>query len=182
MLLNKIYLFLLTIIIASICLNTKNYSQDNPPRLSPKAFVGQTVGYTDIVIKYGRPGVKERKLWGELVPYNEVWRTGANEATTIEFSSDVKLNGHKVPAGKYSLFTIPTENEWIIIINKVDKQWGAFKYDEKEDLLRFKVKPQPNKFVERLNFSFSYIGPYTANIIFEWARLNVSFEVNSKQE
>ncbi|MDX1702488.1 MAG: DUF2911 domain-containing protein, partial [Melioribacteraceae bacterium] len=92
-------------------------AQNNLPRLSPKSFVGQTIGYTKVMINYGSPGVKERSIWGGLVPYGEVWRTGANEATTIEFDSDVFIEGNKVAAGKYSLFTIPGEDKWTVILN-----------------------------------------------------------------
>ena len=86
--------------------------------------------------------LKKEKFGVSLVPYNEVWRTGANEATTIEFDNDLFIEGNKVLSGKYSLFTIPNKMEWIIILNKVYEQWGAFKYNEEEDLIRFKVKPE----------------------------------------
>ncbi len=155
-------------------------SQDEPPRLSPKASVSQVVGYTEITITYCRPGVKGRQIWGELVPYNEVWRTGANEATTIEFGDDVMVEGNKVPKGKYGLFTIPGKEEWTIILNKIWDQWGAFNYDPSEDFLRFKVKPQKSDFTERLLFTFEYVSPYSANIVIEWKELEVPFLVETK--
>ena len=130
------------------------FAQVDLPRLSPKASVSQTIGYTNITIDYGRPGVKERTIWGGLVPYNQVWRTGANEATTIQFTTDVTVNGEKVPAGKYSLFTVPTPDMWTVVFNKVDKQWGAFNYKQEDDLLRFDVKPERGAFTERLLFTF----------------------------
>jgi len=155
-------------------------AQNNLPRLSPKSFVGQTVGYTKVIINYGSPGVKERSIWGELVPYGEVWRTGANEATTIEFDSDIYIEGNKVPAGKYSLFTIPSKEEWTIILNKIYDQWGAYKYDEDEDLLRFKVPQLSNHHVERLTFRFQYKDAYRSDVILEWAKIKISFEINSE--
>lgn len=154
--------------------------QNNLPRLSPRALVGQTVGYTNIQIEYGSPGVKNRTIWGELVPYDEVWRTGANEATTIEFDKDVYISGNRVPAGKYSLFTIPSKKKWTVILNKVDDQWGAFKYEKAEDLLRFKVTPLENRFTDRLLFTIEYIDAYKANVILEWEKLRISFPINTE--
>ena len=155
-------------------------AQNEPPRLSPKASVSQVVGYTEVAVVYSRPGVKDRKIWGGLVPYNEVWRTGANEATTIEFSDDVTVEGHKVPKGKYGLFTIPGEKEWTIILNKTWDQWGAFNYDKSQDLVRFKVKPQKSDFTERLLFTFDYVSPYSENVVIEWNELKVPFLVETK--
>lgn len=159
--------------------NSSIFSQDNVPRLSPRSFVGQTVGYTNIEITYGSPGAKGRTIWGELVPYNKVWRTGANEATTIEFDKEMVIEGNNVSSGKYSLFTIPNKDSWTIILNKVYEQWGSYRYDQMEDLLRFKVYPKPNHYVERLSFGFEYKGPYKSNINFEWENLKFSFEINS---
>src|SRR5436190_20179097 len=96
------------------------------PRVSQKATVSQRVGLTDVSITFSRPGVKGRTIWGGLVPYNQVWRTGANEATTFSVSDDVKINGQPLPAGSYSLHTIPGKDSWTIIFNKVDKQFGSF--------------------------------------------------------
>lgn len=170
-----ISLFLLSVLIAA-----NSFAQDEPPRLSPKATVSQVIGYTEVSIVYSRPGVKDRDIWGGLVSYNEVWRTGANEATIIEFVDDVTVEGHKVPKGKYGLFTIPGEKEWTIILNKTWDQWGAFNYDETQDFLRFKVKPRKSNFTERLLFTFDYVSPYSANIVIEWKDLAVSFLVETK--
>ena len=155
-------------------------AQDNLPRLSPKSFVGQTVGYTKVIINYGSPGVKERSIWGGLVPYGEVWRTGANEATTIEFDSEILIEGKKVPEGKYSLFTIPGKDEWIIILNEVYDQWGAYKYDKDKDILRIKVPQQSNHHVERLTFNFEFKDAYRSDVIMEWAKIKISFEIDSE--
>lgn len=147
------------------------------PRLSPNASVSQSLGYTTIIINYCRPAVLERKIWGALVPFNQVWRTGANEATTIQFTTDVIIGGAKVAAGRYSLFTIPAENEWTIILNKVDDQWGAFLYNPKDDLLRFKVKPEKATYFERLQFSFSHITDNSVTVDINWESLQISFRI-----
>lgn len=147
------------------------------PRVSPNASVSQTVGYTNITINYCRPAVHARKIWGELVPYNKVWRMGANEATTIQFTTDVYVEGNKIPAGKYSLFTIPTEKDWTIIINKVDKQWGAYNYKQEEDLVRFKVKPVESAFAENLCYSFDNLTSSSASIFVRWENLKIAFKV-----
>src|SRR5687767_15707867 len=140
-------------------------AQVRTPRPSQKASVMQTIGVTDVTITYSRPGVKGRKIWGDappgapagtatlddararakdapIVPYGHVWRTGANEATLFEVSDNVTINGQPLPAGRYSLHTIPGPTEWTIIFNKDDGQWGSFTYDEKKDALRVKAKPQ----------------------------------------
>ncbi len=176
---NKILIYNQIFLLLFLFTAKNNAQKKEPPRLSPKAFVGQTIGYTDVKITYGTPGVKGRKIWGGLVPYGKVWRTGANEATTIEFSTDVMVNGHPVPKGKYALFTIPNPDEWTIILNKVADQWGAFKYDPKEDLLRFKVKPVEHEFRERLMFSIDYKTPYSADVNIDWEKLRVSFTIDT---
>ena len=158
---------------------TITFAQKNLPRLSPKCYVGQTIGYTNVEINYSSPGVKNRSVWGKLVPYNTVWRTGANEATTIEFHNDVSINGKNIPSGKYSIFTIPSEKEWTVILNNTYDQWGAFKYDKKHDLIRFKVVPQKNNFVERLKFNFVFKEPYISEVQMEWETIKISFEIKS---
>ncbi|MDR3665784.1 MAG: DUF2911 domain-containing protein [Ignavibacteriaceae bacterium] len=153
-------------------------------RVSPKAGVFQTIGITDVNVSYSRPGVKNRKIWGELVPYNKVWRAGADEATKITFSTDVMIEGKKLPAGAYSFFAIPGENEWTLIFNKVADQWGAFTYNEAEDALRIKVKPVSNSNHEWLLYSFTDMTPPAApnsallNLI--WEKLEVSFKIEGK--
>lgn len=147
------------------------------PRISQKASVMQRVGLLDVIINYSRPNVKGRKIWGDLVPYNQVWRAGADEATTISFSEDVSLNGNKLPAGKYAFFTIPTQNEWTIIINKVAKQWGAFNYDQSKDILRFNVKPEETEFTESMGYCFSDVTTNSVRINLSWEKLRISFTV-----
>jgi hypothetical protein len=147
------------------------------PRLSPGASVSQTVGLTDISVTYSRPGVKERTIWGGLVPYNKMWRTGANEATKITFSDDVKINGQALPAGSYSLFTIPGESGWTVIFNKNTELAGTNGYDEKEDALRIQVKPQAAEFVERMEFVFTDLKDNSTTVALHWEKLMVPFTV-----
>ena len=124
-------------------LSNQSFAQnDKKVRVSPKAAVIQAVGFTEVRIDYNRPGVKERIIWGGLVPYNKVWRAGANEATKFTFSTDVKINGKTLKAGSYSFFIIPSTEQWTLIFNKVADQWGAFEYNEAEDALRFEVTPE----------------------------------------
>jgi hypothetical protein len=111
------------------------------PAASPACTLKQRVGFTDITVVYSRPGVKGRTIFGGIVPYGQVWRTGANQATKISFSTPVKLEGTDIPAGTYALFTIPGENEWTIIVNKNTNQWGSIQYNTNDDLVRFKVTP-----------------------------------------
>jgi hypothetical protein len=149
------------------------------PRVSQKQSVTQTVGLTDITITYSRPGVKGRQIWGALVPYDQVWRTGANEATTIAFSDDVTINGQPLPKGTYSLHTIPGKDEWTIIFNKVANQWGSFTYDAAQDALRVKAKPHRDEFRESLSFDIPEVKPDSAIFAIHWENLAVPFTVNT---
>jgi Protein of unknown function (DUF2911) len=149
-------------------------------RVSPKAGVFQTIGITDVNVSYSRPGVKDRKIWGELVPYNKVWRAGADEATKITFSTDVVIEGKKLPAGAYGFFAIPGENEWTLIFNKVADQWGAFTYNESEDALRIKVKPVAYSNHDWLLYSFTEMTPTTAQLNLIWEKLKVSIKIEGK--
>jgi hypothetical protein len=149
-------------------------------RISPKAEVMQTVGFTDVSIVYSRPGVKGRTIWGKLVPYDAVWRAGANEATKITFSTDVTIEGKKLKKGSYSFFALPGKKEWTIIFNKVADQWGAFEYNESEDALRIKVKTENGVWQEWLAYTISKTSDTTAVIRLEWEKLKVPFKVEVK--
>jgi hypothetical protein len=122
---------------------------------SPRKEMRGLIGHHKITVNYGSPSVKGRQIWGKLVPYGKVWRMGANEATTIETSTDLKIEGQKLAAGKYGLFTIPSENgDWTVIFNSVPDQWGAYNYDKSKDVLRVKAKAQKTgKMQEALDFS-----------------------------
>ncbi len=148
-----------------------------PPRVSPMARISQVVGVSEVEIVYSRPGVRDRKIWGELVPLDEVWRTGANEATTFTVSDDVKINGEPLAAGSYGLFTIPGETEWTVIFNKVADQWGAFRYDAAEDALRIQVKPRSAPFKERFQIAFSDVGADSTTVSLRWAEVEIPFDV-----
>ena len=140
------------------------------PAASPAGTLKQRVGLTDIQVDYSRPGVKDRTIFGGIVPYGQVWRTGANQATRLTFSTPVKLEGHEIPAGTYALFTIPGENEWTIIINKNANQWGAFQYNEKDDVVRFKVTPATltDTRVETFTIEFNHIRDESAVLMLVW--------------
>lgn len=150
------------------------------PRPSPKASVMQAVGITDVTINYNRPGVKGRAIWGALVPWDKVWRTGANEATTIEFSDDVWINGQKLAKGLYSLHTIPTATEWTIIFNSVASQWGSYSYDAAKDALRVKATPQAAPHAEWLTFEFPEMTTDTAKVVIRWEKIAVPFTIDTK--
>jgi hypothetical protein len=147
------------------------------PRPSPNASVSQTVGVTEITIKYSRPGVKDRPIWGKLVPYGEVWRTGANENTTIRFSTPVKVDGHELAAGIYGLQTIPNAGDWTVIFSKDADEWGAFSYKQEDDALRIQAKPQPAEFRERMAFDFDDVTDTAAKVVLHWEKLEVPFTV-----
>ena len=150
--------------------------------MSPKATVVQTIGFTDVEIDFSRPGVKGREIWGGLVPYNKVWRAGANEATKITFSTDVKISGNSLKAGRYGFFTIPGKDKWIIIFNKVADQWGAFEYNEAEDILRIEVTPEEGYFQEWLDYTITKSSKHTAIVKLEWEELKVPFTVEVNVE
>jgi len=154
------------------------FGQLNLPRESQRAEVSQTVGDARISLVYHRPNTKARKVWGELVPFGKVWRTGANEATVFEISRDVTVNGKPLPAGKYSLHTIPNKDEWTIIFNKTWNQWGSFNYDEKQDALRITVKPEKADFQETLSYNFENITANAAQVSIVWEKVKVPFTVN----
>nr|WP_315209836.1 DUF2911 domain-containing protein [uncultured Flavobacterium sp.] len=137
-LLRKIHFSLIALLIVNFI-----NAQDKPT--STKEVVTGKINGATITINYGSPSVKGREIWGKLVPFNQVWRAGANDATTFETDKEVTIEGSKLPAGKYSFFVIPNEKECVIIFNKEAKQWGAYKYKEKEDQLRVTVKQKVAK-------------------------------------
>jgi hypothetical protein len=148
------------------------------PRPSPNASISQLVGITDIELHYSRPGVKGRAIWGGLVPYDQVWRTGANENTTIRFSTAVKVEGHELPAGTYGLQTIPTAGDWTLILSKDADEWGAFDYKPEHDAMRATVKTRPgNRFEERMGFRFEDLTDEGATVVLAWEKLEVPFKV-----
>ena len=151
--------------------------EDKSKRPSPPAVVKTTVRGTDITIDYSRPSLKGRAVFGEkspLAPVGEVWRTGANEATTFTVSKDVKIEGQALPAGTYSLFTIPGPSEWTIVFNKTAKQWGAYDYKAADDVLRVKVKPTT---VATPVEQFTITADKSGKVTMMWAKTAASFTV-----
>ena len=144
----------------------------NQTKPSPPASAELKAGDATIKINYSAPSVKGREIWGKLVPYGEVWRTGANEATVFETDKDIKVEGKTLAAGKYSLFTIPGEKEWVIIFNKNPKQWGAYSYKSAEDVLRVTVTPTAAEMTETLK-----IDGANGKVTISWEKLAVAFNV-----
>ena len=184
-----------------LCLTVSAYGQVVVPRPSQKASVMQRIGVTDVTVTYSRPGVKGRKIWGDppagapageatldnqntrpkdaaIVPYGHVWRTGADDATQFVVTDDVLINGQKLPAGTYSLHTIPGKDEWTVVFNGTANQWGSFNYDPAKDTLRVKTKPElVNENQEWLSFSFDPVTEDSAQVNIRWEKLRVPFTV-----
>lgn len=137
----------------------------------------QRIGLTDITIAYHRPLVKGRKIWGGLVPYGQVWRAGANENTTIQFSDAVSVEGRALAKGIYGLHMVPGPDEWTVIFSKAAGDWGSFAYDLKEDALRVTVKPQPAEFHEALAYDFDDLKADSALATLRWEKLAVPFRI-----
>lgn len=141
---------------------------------SPACTLKQRVGLTDIEIDYSRPSAKGREIFGGIVPFGQVWRTGANASTKISFSTPVKLQGQPVPAGKYALYTIPDEGEWTVVLSKNTSLWGAFNYNAKDDLVRFKVSPVTlSERIETFTIEFNHIRDDSVIIDLVWEHVAV---------
>jgi VCBS repeat-containing protein len=145
---------------------------DDAERKSKNGKTEGTIGGVTVTVEYGRPNVNGRQIWGALVPYDSVWRTGADEASTITFSADVQIQGQRLAAGTYGLFTIPGEGDWVFIFNKVAEQWGAFGYDPDQDALRVSVAAGAAKHVESMEFVIE-----GSSVVLRWEKLAVGFEV-----
>jgi hypothetical protein len=171
-------------VFAGLVLATGLFAQAPAPKIefpapSPAATVKQRVGLTDIEVNYSRPSMRGRKIFGGLQPYGEIWRTGANTATKITFSTAVKFGGADVPAGSYALFTIPGETEWTVILNSVVDQGGAYKYDAKNDVARIKVAPAKTAMpVETFSISFNDLASESAATLnFTWENTRVPVQI-----
>jgi hypothetical protein len=165
-------LFIAALVLAS----GSSFAQLQLPQPSPAASVTQTMGLTDITIEYASPGTKGRTVFGGLVPYNELWRTGANAATKISFSRDVTIMGNKIPKGKYSLLTIPNQSEFTVILNK-DVNASVDSYKKEDDQVRFMVKPTTCEIRERMLFYFSDFSDSKGTIVMEWERTRLVIPV-----
>ena len=186
----NIVLGLVVVLAVGFAVSDSAFAQEKKVRASLPASVSQTLGVdTEITFDFSRPGVKERKIWGELVPYglspgNKYskekpfpWRAGANEKTTITVGSDVLVDGKPLPAGKYSIHMIPSEKDWIVIFNKVSEGWGSYDYDEAEDALRVKVTPVEAPFEEWMRFGFDDLAGTSAVAFLQWEKLKVPFTI-----
>lgn len=164
----KKQLVLAAMLVAS--LGFKSYAQvPGLPNTSSTQTVIQELGLGNVSVTYSRPNVNERKIFGGLIPYGKVWRTGANSATSLTFSDNVIVEGHNIPAGVYSLFCIPEKDEWTIILNKTVKQWGAYAYNQNDDFLRFKVKTARSaKKQESFTIQFANSTTKSADLSFAW--------------
>ena len=147
------------------------------PQASQKASISQRIGLTDIEVVYHRPTVNNRVVWGGIVPYEQVWRAGANENTTISFSTDVMVENKKVAAGTYGLHMIPTKNTWTIILSKDNAAWGSFFYNEKNDAVRFTVNPIVNDFQEWLSYSFDQLSAKASTLTLKWEKLSFPIKI-----
>ncbi|MEM9972197.1 MAG: DUF2911 domain-containing protein [Pseudomonadota bacterium] len=153
------------------------------PRVSPRAEVHQRIGITDVTLTYHRPAVRERAVWGELVPYDEVWRLGANNATTLEVSTDVTVAGKALPAGRYALFAIPNADRWTFVVNGQADQWGSYGHQDGADALRFDLPVEKGSFHEWMTFRFeptvaeAGAVPSAAMLHFHWAEAHVAFPI-----
>jgi Protein of unknown function (DUF2911) len=161
------------IMVAAVGLAVHAEAQVKAYQISPAASVSQTVGLTDISVTYHRPGVKGRVIWGKLLPYDKVWRAGANEATIVSFSDDVTIAGKQVKAGMYAFFVIPRQGEWTVILNSDAKQWGAFRYDSTKDVVSFSVKPEAAPNEERLSYSFTDLTGSTVKLVLRWEKISL---------
>lgn len=148
------------------------------PAISPGAKVTQTVGITDLSLSYSRPGVKNRVIWGELVPYDKPWRTGANAATSFTTSDDVTIAGQKLAAGSYAVLTIPGKDEWTVIFSAQKDLMGSSNYDSKHDALRVKAKPEAAaESQEWLRLGFENLTPNSTDLVLRWEKLTVAVPI-----
>lgn len=174
--------FLATTLLSSLMLAATVHAAIELPRPSPAASVSQRVGVTDIRVEYSSPAVKDRKVWGELVPYGELWRTGANAATKITFSRDVNVAGVDVKAGTYSLLTIPGKGKWTLILNSDAGLAGTRGYDEKKDVVRAQVSTRKIPRRERMTFLFADTTDDSSELRLEWSELAVQIPIRTATE
>jgi len=169
----------LAAVVLAVCFASPALAQErgnDEPRVSPNAAVSQTIGTTEVRITYGRPQVRGRTIFGNLVPYGEVWRTGANEATTFSVSSDVTIEGKRLPEGTYSLYTIPGQDQWTLIFNNAANQWGT-QYDQSKDALRVSVTPESASSREMMTVLFEDVTNEKGTCVLHWAEVRVPFDI-----
>jgi hypothetical protein len=165
---------------AALTLSTAANAQLKTPQPSPTATIQQTVGLTDVEVIYSRPGIKGRTIFGELVPYGEIWRTGANASTKIKISDNAKIGGQEVPAGQYAIYSIPGATEWTVIIYKGLENWGAAGYDKTQDVARITVKPTKlTEKYETFTIDFSDFETAGANLNLMWENTKISLPIST---
>jgi REP element-mobilizing transposase RayT len=169
-------------LLVSFCVSAfvSAFGQINPPLVSPHSIIQQHIGVSEVTVDYSRPGKRGRQVMGNLVPYGRIWRVGANESTKITFTDDVKVAGHEVPKGTYALYAFPYEKEWTIIIHKNTQHWGDGRdeYDEKEDWVRFKVKPEKIPYLqESFLITFDELDHNGATMKWLWEYTSISFKI-----
>ena len=171
---------LASVLILTLCTvaNVQSQSVLDLPYASQAAQVKQRVGVTDITITYHRPVVNGRKIWGGLVPLGQVWRAGANENTTIEFSTPVSIESKPLPAGTYGLQMIPNADSWTVIFSKMAVAWGSYTYNQSEDALRIDLKPRPIEMEEALEYEFEDLKPDAVTVTMKWEKVAVPFRVS----
>lgn len=177
----KIFLSIATVAIMFLGTELSTAQVKLPPASSTQAIT-QGLGIKNIALTYQRPNMSGRAIFGELVPYNEVWRTGANNIPSITFEEDVTIQGNKVPAGTYGIFTIPTAKDWTIILSKNVKQWGAYQYKQEEDLLRFTVPSHKlHEKVETFTMLFEDVTTNSTTLTLAWDKTKVGFTIVADQ-
>ena len=149
------------------------------PDASQRASISQSFGLTDVAVSYHRPHVNKREVWGKLVPYDLPWRCGANENTTITFSTPVTVEGQPLAAGTYGLHMIPGKDSWVVAFSKNSTSWGSFSYDQKEDALRVTVKPHENAFREALAYEFDDVKNDSVLLELQWEKLAVPLKIGA---
>ena len=155
-------------------------AQIKTPQPSPTTTIVQKIGISNVIIDYSRPGVKKREIFGGLVPFNKIWRTGANKATKITFEENCIFGGAKVKKGSYSLFTIPGEEEWTVLLNRETELWGAGDYNEENEVLRIAVEPEETKdFTESFTIDFGNFKSFSAILSIKWANTLINVEIES---
>ena len=172
---------LLILFVVFIFIGEINAQQIQMPQASPSAKISQKVGLTDVTVEYSRPSMRGRKIFGELVTYGEVWRTGANAATILTFSTEVKIEGNNVSPGSYALYSIPGKTEWTMILSSNTKLWGAVGYSDADDVLRFKVKPgKTGQKYETMEINFVDITDTGSTLALKWENTRVKFRIETE--
>ena len=176
-----LFLLAVSVVFVQVPVAAHDGMHPDAPNPSPNATASQVVGFTKVSLSYGRPGVKDRTIWGDLVPYNggdpRPWMGGANASTVITFDEDVKIDGNTIAAGSYGLFWIPAEDEWTVILSTDSSQFGFMKYTSEKDALRITVRQEEAEYQEWLSYDFEKTGELTAALNLHWENLKIGFTI-----